>query len=155
MHGVSPTVTLPLGGPHEVVLTVADPTGVMASDTTQITVRDTSSLLLTLANSAVQVGPTTTTGAVVDVPVASGASAVDSCDPGAAVAHAAPAEFPIGIATVVNISAVDASANVVTLPFTVGVLTPAQATLAIRTTIQGRWGAWKQPELSTGSPLAS
>ena len=85
----------------------------MDSDTVDITVVDTASPLLTLANTSVEVSPTTPTGAVVDVIAASGATATDAVDPNPVISHDAPGEFPIGEATEVAITATDATGNFV------------------------------------------
>jgi sugar lactone lactonase YvrE len=123
VSGVNPTVTLPLGGPHTITLTVEDPSGASHSDTLSITVVDTQSPLLTLARSAIEVEPTTASGAHVDVIAASGATAVDVCHPTVDITHDAPAEFPIGTTTPVNITASDASDNAVSDVFSVTVCT--------------------------------
>ena len=122
--GIGPQITLSLGGPHTVTLTVEDPSGETDSDTVDITVKDTASPILTLATDSVEVTPTTPGGgAVVDVIAASGAIAEDLCDPSPVISHDWPGgEFPVSETTEVTITATDASGNAVSRMFSVTVV---------------------------------
>lgn len=113
IQGVSPVVTLPLGGPHVVSLAVQDGNNTEDSTTASITIADTTSPWLTLARSVVSVAPGTGTMTAVDVLAVTGASAVDLCDPNPALVVQGPALFRRGSTTVVTIDATDASGNVV------------------------------------------
>lgn len=125
--GPTATVTLPLGGPHTVLLTVEDPDGASDVDSVAITIVDTVSPLLFLAAAAVDVSPTAPEGTALDVLALSGASAVDACDPAPQLTHDAPPVFPIGSRTEVTITAADASANRVSRIFLVTVKSVAEA----------------------------
>ena len=119
--GVSPVVTLALGGPHTVTLTVSDPWGGTHSDTVAVTVQDTTAPQLTLTATSIDVDPTTSTGAVVDVLAVAGASASDVADPSPALSHDGTAEFPTAATTLVTITATDASGNATSQQFSVTV----------------------------------
>jgi hypothetical protein len=135
--GVNPVVTLPLGGPHTVVLTVEDPGGRSDVDGVLITVEDTVPPLLTLMASSIEVGPGAPEGMALDVLAASGATAVDICDPNPSLTHDAPAIFPAGSTTDVTLTATDVSANSTSRVFTVTVLSAAGATGELVSTVLG------------------
>jgi hypothetical protein len=111
--GISPVVTLPLGGPHAITLVVTDAAGAEATATAQITIADTSSPLLTVAHPAVSVAPATGTMTPVDVLAVTGATASDACDPNPSLTVHGPALFRRGSTTIVTIEAGDASGNTV------------------------------------------
>ena len=134
--GATPVVTLALGGPHALTLTVADPWGEIDSDTVTITVQDTTSPLLTLATMSIDVDPATPTGAPVDVLAVAGAIATDVVDPIPVLAQDGPAEFPTGTTTQVTITATDASGNATSQLFTVTVRTPEEAVEGIEDALQ-------------------
>ena len=146
--GATPVVTLALGGPHALTLTVADPWGEIDSDTVTITVQDTTSPLLTLATMSIDVDPATPTGAPVDVLAVAGAIATDVVDPIPVLAQDGPAEFPTGTTTQVTITATDASGNATSQLFTVTVRTPEEAVEGIEDALQAVIDAYP------GTPLA-
>jgi sugar lactone lactonase YvrE len=111
--GIAPVVTLPLGGPHVVSLTVSDPGGAEHSTTASIAISDTASPELTVTNAAVSVPPFTGLWRPVDILAVTGTSAVDACDPNPAITVDGPSSFRRGSTTVVTIVASDASGNAV------------------------------------------
>jgi sugar lactone lactonase YvrE len=121
-HGVAPVVTLPLGGPHLVRLTVSDGQGGVDWDEVSILIDDTSSPMLTVINPVVSVTPGTGAMTAVDVIAASGATAVDACDAAPVLAVLGPSLFRRGTTTDVTVTATDASGNVVSRAVTVTVL---------------------------------
>jgi hypothetical protein len=122
VHGAAPLVTLPLGGPHVVMLTVSDGQGGVDTDDVQVVIEDSSSPVLAVVNPAVSVTPGTGTMTAVDVIAASGATAVDECDPSPVLVASGPSLFRRGTTTEVMLTATDASGNAVSRWVTVTVL---------------------------------
>jgi streptogramin lyase len=122
VHGAAPLVTLPLGGPHVVMLTVSDGQGGVDTDDVQVVIEDSSSPVLAVVNPAVSVTPGTGTMTAVDVIAASGATAVDECDPSPVLVASGPSLFRRGTTTEVMLTATDASGNAVSRSVTVTVL---------------------------------
>jgi sugar lactone lactonase YvrE len=121
VHGVAPVVTLALGGPHVVVLTVSDGHGGSDSDDVSITLEDTSSPTLTVLNPAVSVTPGTGTMTYVDVIAAAGVTAIDACDPNPVLTVSGPSLFRRGTSTEVTVTATDNTGNAVSETVTVTV----------------------------------
>ncbi len=134
--GTSPTVnlTLPLG-PSTFTLMVNDGKGGTASDNVMITVQDTTPPSLTLVKDHYStILPVGTLSATVDVLTESGAAATDLCDPSPELVPAGSASYPVGT-THVMITATDHSGNFSQMPFSVEVLTAAQAVQSLSTLV--------------------
>ncbi|MGB2714381.1 MAG: DUF1566 domain-containing protein [Vicinamibacterales bacterium] len=97
-------------GTHTFSVTVRDGRGGVASDFVEATVRDSTAPSLTLLQTTVSLVLPSPDGASVDVLAATGASAVDACDPSPVLAPAGPATYPAGTHHVI-VSATDASGN--------------------------------------------
>ena len=118
--------TLPLGS-HLFTLTVNDGKGGTASDDVVVTVQDTVAPTLTLVKDSLsRILPVGVTSTEIDVLTESGAAASDLCDPNPVLAPGS-ASYSVGITTTVMIMASDCYGNSSQKPFTVELLTAAQA----------------------------